>query len=964
MAVQVRDQLSHLVDKADSAAGPFVTQSSVWPVPPPPQCHPSETHHHLVVANNQWGQNFAHASLNAYHGTFQDAFAAHRAQQATSLPPRGVALTYNDASSTNASSIDAGRPQSSGCVSASTFGDSLTIFGTTGARSETSSNTSWVSTAKPGSAAGKELIANAKAAADTEDEFAIAPASGDDEANCPLRDLTPLEQIKLYQAFGQARGWKDFKVAETITIDGQIYTNELRDRAMVPAMYLYDYVCQLHAAGGDIRVDIDGTGFVEARPASKMPCVHNDYTAYEPQHQSWTKRRGEGRPEILYQFRCTDGRKPYRSLGKLSFAEALKVPDGTSGVLDGTVLLGADAKIIKAILGLPVTISSAISGWEIEAMSRLDKSLGHPEFRARVAPCLSFRHGHWVDGRLPKTTFNKRRTETRKELRLLNWLPMKTLVKSDRDIVAEMEQHPNGKAQNSTRDLQDASADRQLSYHAAARGTVPSRAGKRQLSAVEWAKSLHSALEVLLESGLAEDSAEIRAKREQIRKHEAGELLSKKEEESLDHQGTEDEGSDDEEQEVSEASYGHQVEPAHAVGMFGMPVMSSIAGAGAQFLDTSQLATAQLHGGHRNAEIDEYDDLFDFGAASNDAFADQSIVTTHGNHIGFAPPSEPTALGPVLLSDASLIPSSVGVGNYQKQSKRRKRQREDLDAGDSADFKHSAKRSATRGIYGMTSGKVSENTSKGVTADMVADASNQAWHLANDHEVAVALQDRLWNGDAQRADSYQVEVQSIRQSDISVAGPLSSTSSGIGRLSNSSKILAGSDADRAEAERVERFRSNFPSSNPQSLDQSQGMNAGLPPSTLNGIEANSLMSPVTSASISQKGAQFDVGSVIDPELQNHSNDSGASEGSPSAATTVTGQDGLLEPFQSKKRGREDPVDDEEDASEARQAKMLKSNETTSRQPGTGSGSGVETISPNHTLIENPFEGIDTASCDR
>ena len=331
-------------------------------------------------------------------------------------------------------------------------------------------------------------------------------------------------------------------------------------------------------------------------------------------------------------------------------------------------------------------------------------------------------------------------------------------------------------ALNSTRHLEDVSAEKQFSYHAAARGTVPSRAGNRQRSATVCLKSLHGALEILLGTGLSEDSAEIKERREQIRRLEAGELISTKSKQNADDQDSDSDDSEDEELDNDRVRPSRQVEEGSTVGVIGMSGVSAIAGGGTQFHDASQPVKRQLHEDLEQVATVEYEDMFDFGAASSDTSAKINTAATDVSQIDPALTNEVAASIPNLVSHAASPPHVASAAVAQEQPGKGKRKRVDLAASVNAVFKRPAKRHATEAIRGH---QLSEST-------------------ANDPQIAVALQKELWDGNAQGPVPFTTTTPSVKSSAMSFARP------------SSSNVIAKSDAERAEEERVEKFRSDLP----------------------------------------------------------------------------------------------------------------------------------------------------------
>ena len=162
--------------------------------------------------------------------------------------------------------------------------------------------------------------------------------------------------------------------------------------------------------------------------------------------------------------------------------------------------------------------------------------------------------------------------------------------------------------------------------------------------------------------------------------------------------------------------------------------------------------------------------------------------------------------------------------------------------------------------------------------------------------------------------------------------------------------MAKSDAERAEEERVEKFRSDFPWPKLQSSGQPRASNTALSSPAPNNIEVDKILSssPV-STSLSQKDAHFESSRVIEPGPELNATTFGSAPGSQLTANTKAAHKSLPNASTAKKRGHEEVEEDDKVASEIRPAKTLKSTETISHHADASSGDNGDASMTNDVL---------------
>lgn len=257
------------------------------------------------------------------------------------------------------------------------------------------------------------------------------------------------------------------------------------------ARYLYEYVSTMEET-------TFGIGHLQ-----------RDVTAPAPGQQGWSEKRSNGRPDILFQYREYPKRQQYKN------AHSNQVPLKTDDA--GIILLSADAHPIKDLTHVPLTVSTSIPGWYMEAIRRLNPKVGEHDFSARMIPVLKqMKGGMYHDGRPTKQTLNQRIDRDRVRMRILPWPEPALGRKVHEDL--ERDVGDIGLAINSTRHLADLTKNQINAVNADAQGTKWQNAGGRRLSDEERIAKIRTTIQGYLAMGLTEESTKVQGEREKIRK--------------------------------------------------------------------------------------------------------------------------------------------------------------------------------------------------------------------------------------------------------------------------------------------------------------------------------------------------------------------------------------------------------------------------------------------------------------
>ncbi|MCJ1405074.1 hypothetical protein MMC11_008300 [Xylographa trunciseda] len=96
----------------------------------------------------------------------------------------------------------------------------------------------------------------------------------------------------------------------------------------------------------------------------------NDITCFHPYHRFWGGDE-ESRPEILFQF------DPKDDWGSINCKPTVMI-------YDGKVVLDAENRQVRYFYEMPLTISTQVEGWFVEALIRLNPFIRYSDFISRM----------------------------------------------------------------------------------------------------------------------------------------------------------------------------------------------------------------------------------------------------------------------------------------------------------------------------------------------------------------------------------------------------------------------------------------------------------------------------------------------------------------------------------------------------------------------------------------------------
>ena len=242
--------------------------------------------------------------------------------------------------------------------------------------------------------------------------------------------------------------------------------------------------------------------------------VPNDFTAFLDSQQNWTQARDDGRPAILFQYKCTDGRKGYRAhRHNLKLNEVMRLQDGT-------VLLSADGFPIRELAHMPFTVSTKLAAYRCIAIERLNKAIGHPDFHARMAPALKWRKSEWIDGRMGKSAFNQAKVRTRETMRIIDWTG-KDKEETVFEKTIERDLNEADRAGNTTKNLVDLDTEDKTLLNNISYGLKLNRAGGNKLDKGKRLQKMQTHLESMKKLGHGEESTICKDQQDKIQALEA-----------------------------------------------------------------------------------------------------------------------------------------------------------------------------------------------------------------------------------------------------------------------------------------------------------------------------------------------------------------------------------------------------------------------------------------------------------
>jgi hypothetical protein len=195
-----------------------------------------------------------------------------------------------------------------------------------------------------------------------------------------------------------------------------------------------------------------------------------DKTSYLLAQKEWGPQRAN-RPAVLFEFKELDGAHPATNPRWLCCSSI----NGTRVVVD-TI----NYKPLRAFPHIPLTVSTKVEGWLLEAWFRLDPALQAEDLIQRMPYAAN--HDVYKD-RNVMNRLARRRGLFREEGRCLSWAKQMWTKNWDQFLIKEMTDNPDKSNSNSTRHLVDLTTARKkaLKDETYAGGKYLNRAGKRAL---------------------------------------------------------------------------------------------------------------------------------------------------------------------------------------------------------------------------------------------------------------------------------------------------------------------------------------------------------------------------------------------------------------------------------------------------------------------------------------------------
>lgn len=204
------------------------------------------------------------------------------------------------------------------------------------------------------------------------------------------------------------RGHMEYQEINDSTWKSAIYHEELRDKLIAEASLLGEYG-QLPPNVLSVEILLIFSDHPRERGIAA-----NDVTSFLPSQKAWGPDRDLHWPNIKDNILHRFERKGY------------PIPDYTPEVwyYEGKVVLDSDNHAILNYEVLPATLSSELSGRDMEAMKRLDLRIGRKDFRARMPSTIFTKDKNKPQFTKPLHTLSAigmRTTRFRKENGLISW---------------------------------------------------------------------------------------------------------------------------------------------------------------------------------------------------------------------------------------------------------------------------------------------------------------------------------------------------------------------------------------------------------------------------------------------------------------------------------------------------------------------------------------------------------------
>lgn len=270
---------------------------------------------------------------------------------------------------------------------------------------------------------------------------------------------------------------------------------------------------QITAASGNILVgfgiaaeeDHNGALFIKLSDGTYHPAVlfsevypdneQENITRLPQSQQGWSSERGNGRPQILFEYRASQTFKDQIKQVGLERSRKRARDYTYQPWLDaqGRIMVNVDLKPLRNLVEMPETVSTNVEGWYLEALFRINPFINHDDIIDRMPAT-----GEHV--RPSYRALHQRRARARHIMRITNWHP---LVKPNEfwEHIIEDDMTDAARAMNSTYHLTDLTSNQ--SVHLDRLADNPEPDAKKDKDAV--LKRLRRGMAHVLNAGYSED---------------------------------------------------------------------------------------------------------------------------------------------------------------------------------------------------------------------------------------------------------------------------------------------------------------------------------------------------------------------------------------------------------------------------------------------------------------------------